>query len=239
MSFHFGTFFLKELIVIIMKEKNIVLQYEILHIYNDRYEFEKTHKRPLRKMFHSILNYKNIFALMCVVSFWILLSFIIGFRFRIVQMLIFVFASVLISITTFCGRYKAMVIKKYNVINIYKKDEEVTIVYKENGRNAERKIDVPYGIYTAKELSDILDYEITQPMPFEKRRRDKLNFYMGIVGCVVSISFFIVLLKVDFSINVIVVNSIILFFCMISTVNGFVQLVKNRRNRHKNSCCNE
>ena len=38
-----STFFLKELIVIIMKEKNIVLQYEILHIYNDRYEFEKTH----------------------------------------------------------------------------------------------------------------------------------------------------------------------------------------------------
>lgn len=222
-----------------MKEKNIILQYEILHIYNDRYEFEKTHKRPLKKMLHFILNSKNIFALICVLSFWALLSFIVGFRFRVVQMLIFVFASVLISITRFCGRYKTTVIKKDNVINIYKKDKEVTIVYEENGRNAERKIDFPSGIYTEKELSDMLDHEITQSMSFEKKGRDKFNFYMGIVGCVVSISFFIVLLKVDFSINVIVVNSIILVFCMISTVNDFVQLVKNKRNRHKNSCCNE
>lgn len=215
-----------------MKEKNIILQYETLHIYNDRYEFEKTHKRPLRKMFHFILNSKNIFALICVVSFWVLLSFIVGFKFRIVQMLIFVFASVLVSITTFCERYKAAVIKKDHVINIYRKKDEVIIVYNENGRNAERKIDLPCGMYTEKELSDILDCEMTQQMAFKKKRSDKLNFYMGIVGCVVSISFFIVLLKVDFPISVIIINSIIFVFCIISTVNGLAQLVKNRRKRH-------
>lgn len=125
--------------------KEIVLKYDVLCIFEDRYEFRRISEKPFFEKFKDVFFVKNNLIFLVVLLFLILVLhlFSINAQMIIQSILSFIMSIIVFQIAMYYERHKDRVILKESIRNLVIAKKAMSIKFHDNERERIKVVDLP------------------------------------------------------------------------------------------------
>lgn len=146
-----------------MKKKEIIFRYDTLCIIDDRYEFQRMHKRSWKTILCGIFNLKLLLTLIPAILFFVFCIPVLERHFNVIVLFPIVSPVIFLSAIDFYEKHRNLIIKRGDIQSMSIKDNTLIILYrKENNKmvNAVKQVELKPEMYTDKELGEMLGYVV-------------------------------------------------------------------------------
>lgn len=212
--------------------KQIILKDKVIYITENSYEIKRLKGKWLQSFFQHIV-IRSLFAIIVLLAFMALLLFLMQVKIEFSHFSGIIGGGLFMLILFFLGYYNKVTIPIGKIQKTYiNKQNQLIINYTYKNKEINKAINLPKEKLdreqAIKELQEqgVIQADVPQTSYGNKKCVHKMNLYMGIIGVCISTVFYFVLFNITINQWAIVLNSIILLFCILAILFSSYKLWK-------------